>query len=120
MSRLTVVLLFSKNQSKEPPAILQCSISGEYLNYSFDDWRDAVHYLFWCSYNKFNPRGDSNFDTWRETYGYSEEEEFVGDRNEFINRSDEVTVFTSFSLFSNRVDLAAFSVWSYTGDSDYE
>jgi hypothetical protein len=112
MSGLTVVLLFSKDQSKEPPAILQCSVSGEYLNYSFDDWRDAVHYLFWCSYNKFNPQNDSNFDTWRATYGYQEEEQFVGDRNEFINQPVKVIVFTSFSLFSNNVDLARFSVWT--------
>jgi len=112
MSRLSVVLLFSKDQTKEPPAILQCSVSGEYLCYNFVDWRDAVHYLLWCSYNKFDARNDAIFTVWCATHGYGEDEEFVGDRNEFINQSDKVFVFTSLTNFCNTVDFAAFSVWT--------
>jgi hypothetical protein len=114
MSCLRIIILFSKNQTKEPPAILQCSISGEYLKYKFDDWRDAVHYLFWCKYNSFDAGNHAFFDVWRSTYGYEEEEQFVGDRNEFINRPNELTVFTSFheSRLTNRADLSTTSVWT--------
>lgn len=127
MGYLSLVLLFSKNQSTQPPAILQCGTSGEYFPYFFVDWRDGVHYIFWCESNSKEPRLDESFETWRSAYGYDEEEEFVGNLNEFVSSSssDPFSVFTSIGSISSTDDLNSKSAWDdsvkveeYDSDSD--
>ena len=90
-------LLFSNDKNLEPPAILQCDTSGEYLPFYFYDWRDAIHYLQWCNANKLLTEEHNSYKEWSEIYSYNEEE-FVGDLNEFRcdkNDSNKWIVFTT-------------------------
>ena len=48
---LTVIPLFIRKQTQQPPAILQDEYD-EYLPYYFQSWRDAVHFVFWYEYTK--------------------------------------------------------------------
>jgi len=61
MTRLTVQLLFSRDQNVQPGSILQCDTSGEYLPFNFFDWRDAIHYLLWAETQGTDPRNHTTF-----------------------------------------------------------
>lgn len=112
MTRLTVSLLFVKNMKFEPPAILQCDTSGEFFPFFFNDWRDAVHYLFWCRKNEKNCREMEIYNEWSDLYGYNEEEKFTGDLNEFkkIDDFDEL-IFTSIGNIKSSSNLKNKSAW---------
>lgn len=115
MTRVTVVLLFSKDKNIEPGGILQCDTSGEYFPFNFRDWRDGVHYIQWCLHNKKKYSHES-FNIWSELYGYDDEEEFTGDLNEFrCKKSDEYKwiVFTSCCEINGSTNLKKKSAWNY-------
>lgn len=111
MSKLEVTLLFCKDRTTQPPAILQCDTSGEYFPYFFVDWRDGVHYIYWCKVNSLNPKQNSIFNKWSKINGYEEEGEFIGNLNEFIDRPDEITVFTSIGVVNSSENLQCKSAW---------
>ena len=116
MTRLTVQLLFSKDQNTQPGSILQCDTSGEYLPFNFFDWRDSIHYLLWTESQKINPREQTTFSSWCETYGYDSDEEFNGDLNEFGNwPTDLPTIFTSIGSFDFFDKLDELNAWTCGG-----
>ena len=115
MSCKTITVLFSKKKEIEPPAILQCNKSGEYLPFYFFDWRDAIHYIQWCEKNNKNNGGDESFDEWKELYGYDEEEKFQGDLNEFKCKKNDKSkweVSTTLKDIKGCVDLYKKSAWN--------
>ena len=83
MSRLGLICLFCKNKEEEPRAVIQSTITGYIGAFIFNSWKDSVHYLLWC--NKYNKNGlnDDIFNEWCDKYGYYEDEEFIGNYNEF-------------------------------------
>jgi hypothetical protein len=121
MGYLSLVLLFSKTQSSEPAAILQCGTSGEYFPFYFVDWREGVHYLFWCDSNGSNPREHDSFDTWGSAYGY-DEEEFIGNLDEFVGSDclDPFVVFTSIGDIKPQMVLSKLSAWNDSVKQDDE
>jgi hypothetical protein len=124
MGGLSIILLFSKDRTKEPPGIFQCETSGEYFPYYLYVWRDGVHYLYWCEFKKLNPRQHSSYTQWSKIYGYDREEEFVGNLNEFIDRND-LLVCTSIGTIESSDNLQCKSAWDdsmcledYNSESD--
>ncbi len=120
MTRLTVQLLFSKDQTIQPGAILQCDTSGEYFPFNFFDWRDSIHYLLWAETQEFDPREQTTFGAWCDIYGYESDEEFNGDLNEFANYNNLPTIFTSigsFELFEKLDELNAWKDNEEEGDN---
>ncbi len=116
MTRLTVQLLFSKDQNTQPASILQCDTSGEYLPFNFFDWRDSIHYLLWTEFQKINPREQTTFSSWCNIYGYDSDEEFNGDLNEFGNCDNLPTVFTSIGSFELFEKLDELDAWTCGGE----
>jgi len=106
MGRRIVELLFQKNTSIQPGAILQCDSS----EYKFIDWRDAVHYLIWCRVNDFDDREIESYHKWCDIYGYDENDKFIGKYNEYIN-CDFGIIFTSIGHFSKGDDLEKANAW---------
>ncbi len=120
MTRLTVQLLFSRDQSTQPGAILQCDTSGEYFPFNFFDWRDAIHYLLWAETRKNNPRKQKTFSSWCEIYGYDSDEEFNGNLNQFGNYpTDLPTIFTSIGSFDLFEKIDTLDAWT-CGGIEYE
>lgn len=119
MSRKTIVLLFTTDKTIEPSAILQCDTTGEYFPFVFNDWRDAIHYLKWSESKNYNNGKSKTYQKWCDKYGYSEEEEFTGNLNEFnsddsddSNDSDDCsTIFTSIMDIDENMDLTKLSAW---------
>jgi hypothetical protein len=118
MTRLTVQLLFSRDQSTQPGAILQCDTSGEYFPFNFFDWRDAIHYLLWTETQKINPRKQETFSSWCEIYGYDSDEKFNGDLNEFGKFDNLPTIFTSIGSSDLFEKLDKLDAWADNEDND--
>ena len=112
MGGLSVVCLFVKNsENGEPPAILQCNISGEYLSYFFNSWKDAIHFLSWTKKTNQEPREYDIYDMWKETF--MDEEEFIGDYNQFRTLKDEYGWFLTNRIYINSSDdLQNISIWT--------
>ncbi len=118
MGRLTITVLFSKNTKREPSAILQCDTSGEYFPYNFVSWKDGVHYLLWSESTQKDPRSDETFSSWQDEFGYSDEEEFTGDYNQF-NGEDLSSVWLSpcFSVSPSH-NIKELSIWTMEINED--
>lgn len=116
MGALTIQLLFEQDTNVQPGAILQCDTSGEFISNRFDDWRDAVHFILWCTANEFNPRQHKIYNKWMEIYGYDEDEEgklhFNGDYNEFIKCNSDYYVYTSIGIIPENFDLKSANAWT--------
>lgn len=113
MLKATVILLFSKDMSKEPAGILQCDTSGKYYQNYFNDWRHAIHYILWHSIAKKCKFEHEMFRKWSEIYGYHEYEEFTGDLNEFRTDDDSGIIFTSIGTITRNMDLNSLSAWTF-------
>lgn len=118
MTRTTITLLFSKDQSNEPPGILQCDTSGEYYPHYFYDWRDAIHYINWRNSLNTNELEHKLFHKWSVLYGYDEDEKFNGNLNEFRTDEDEWMIFTSIGTITCDMDLNTLSAWTFKSESD--
>jgi hypothetical protein len=122
MGGFSINLLFTRNNCHEPGALISNNTSGEYLPYHFYDWRDAVHYINWSQ----NLKND-NFDEWCDKYGYSENESFEGNLNEFRSYStennNEWTIFVNDDIIqfvNENTDLNKISVWNNIIDCNLE
>lgn len=110
--RTNVCLLFSSNVTIEPGAILQCDTTGKYYSCTFNDWRDAIHYLKWFDNNNYS-NTDSSYNSWSNIYGYSEEDIFIGNLNEFqTNSSDDWIIWTSVGSINSQTNLNTISAWT--------
>lgn len=112
----SIVLLFTKDTSSEPCGILQCDKTCEYYPFYFLDWRDGIHFLRWCEYNKKKKLTQQVFNEWCIKYGYDENEEFNGDLNEFrCEKTEPNKWYITTSHLENPIDgscdLTKLSVW---------
>lgn len=111
MGGKTITLLFTKDRSTEPAAILQDHTCGEYHDY-YNDWRWAVHFMIYYGINKRKMEMNSIYKSWRCKY-INEEEEFSGDLNEFADQ--EWFVSTTVGDFENDpknpIDVEKLSAW---------
>lgn len=96
---------------KEPSAILQCDMTGEYLWMSFIDWRYAVHYLRWCEYHDMLEESEKSYDKWCNKYINYDSEHFVGDLNEFDDKDGNVIETQCGNIFP-LTDLYKISAWT--------
>ena len=110
---ISIVMLFSKDITREPPGIFQCNKSGEYFPFYFFDWRDGVHFIQWCKHTNVM-ESTKSFNMWCKKYGYDENEIFNGDLNEFKYDNDiYIDVFgpdTPIEICDD-YDLNKMSVW---------
>lgn len=117
MGRSNIVLLFTKNKSREPEAIIQDDTSGEYYPFYFKDWRDAVHFLQYVYLKKKSLVTMELFKSWSEKYGYHEEDEFIGDLNEFHKKWKKNKILISTNVgdfqYSSSLDFSKISIWSH-------
>ncbi len=115
-----IIQLFSKNIKREPSAILQCKMSGEYLSYNFMDWRHAVHYLRWCNKYDLKVENITAYNKWSKKYGYdSEESDFYGDLNEYDEEDGDV-ICTKCGTILPLTDLYNVSAWTMEEDEEDE
>lgn len=124
---LEVILILTRCRNIQPPAYLQCTISGKFLDFYFDDWRHAVHYLFWCYYYDIShskiPRLESTMEEWWDKFGYSEIEDFINkdDLNMFMEKTPSIKVRTSIGDIKNTYDLKNLDAWnSKFADESYD
>ena len=110
-----IMLLFTRDQTSEPEAILQDDTSGECLPDHFYDWRDAIHYLNWVRVKEYSIYEPDTYEEWATKYGYMDDEEFNGDRNEYKEGSAE----TSIGYVSDTIDINSVSAWTYSCKDEF-
>lgn len=119
MSGISVVPLYTKKG--EPPAILHYDKSGEYYSYFFENWKEAVHFVAWIEIqeNDKNEKKETEiyFKEWRDKY-FDENEEFIGDLNEYQNKDIYIYVFDF--LIDGKSDLKNLSICDICKDDQDE
>lgn len=86
-----ITLLNSYNT--EPKALLYDPSGEKYLNYNFNNWKDTIHYLFWCGSKKYDWNENKNYGKWCKKYGYNDGK-FTGEYSEFKNKKDKISPVT--------------------------
>ena len=109
MGRLIITLLFSKDTNTEPPCILKCDTSGEYLPYYFMSWKDSIHYLSWAQFTNKEPRKDLTHTLWKQLF-CNDDDEFTGDYNQF--RPQGLLFVSNGYIIDTTDDLNKISVWN--------
>jgi hypothetical protein len=81
------------------------------VSFRFYNWKDAVHYLTYCSKYQLYPGADEAFDKWCRVYGYYDaDKKFNGDHSEFMNDyEDEILV--GLRVINKNTDLRTETLW---------
>ena len=119
MRNFKVIILFSKDTSIEPTAIIKDELIDEcYSSFEFDTWRDAVHCINWINIMTSLNNSKGIYDLlgdWADNFGYTQFGEFRGNHNQFKNSLEQWRIYVygaDFEYIDNNDDILNFSVWN--------
>ena len=119
MRNFKVIILFSKDTSIEPTAIIKDELIDEcYSSFEFDTWRDAVHCINWINIMTSLNNSKGIYDLlgdWADNFGYTQFGEFRGNHNQFRNSLQQWRIYVygaDFEYIDNNDDILNFSVWN--------
>lgn len=111
-----VILLYKRpEETGEPAAIIQYIKSGDYL-YTFQNWKDAVHYVLFEANSKST---EDIYKKWSLLYGYDEEEVFKGNLNDFSNDKYDWIVSVNGMDITPKDDLNTLTLYDLLGRNPY-